>query len=269
MCTFLIIDASLSKLVLIAENLSHAFLYQNNYRLLLLDLYIFRKGPKGGKLYYDPNIMPPIIYALYVINMAVSITWTVLFDRQQLVASLVVIAMFPLTLWIMIFFACRALVNHGQELYNNGMRKEIWLLRILVHNALGIYATWTTIATLLSLAITLTYRGPEIANDISSTIALALLSGIALFYYVLDFCFIERYVRFLLTPYIVVPGALVGIITHNWDPTKRNFIFTAVLLGVTSVFGLIKLIITLYKSLYRPLFVAEKIQDSQDAKISV
>jgi hypothetical protein len=51
----------------------------------------------------------------------------------------------------------RSLDKAAPELVAQGRSKDIWWTRALVHNGLGIYATWTSIATLLNLAMVISY----------------------------------------------------------------------------------------------------------------
>ena len=219
---------------------------------------ICRRGPHKGYLYYDPGHVPGIVYFLYVSNMALNVSWLFIFDRQQILPALIVIALLPFSLYIMLFFTCKAVVDHGMALIEAGMKKEIWLTRILVHNAFGMYAAWTTIATLLNLAMVLTYYpGVDLAEDVASSISLGILAFELLFYSFIDFFLIDRYVRFLLTPYLVVPVALIGSIAKNWDITQRNSIITAALLAISGMILILKVSLIVWRQTERPVFNKE------------
>lgn len=110
---------------------------------------------------------------------------------------------------------------------------DIWLTRGLVHNGLGIYTAWATIATLLNLAVVISYSSHDIGVVTASIVALVLLTSKLVGFIVLDLLVLDRFSRFNFTPYIVVVVALSGSIANNWDPDTMLFAFTAFLLGLS------------------------------------
>jgi hypothetical protein len=60
------------------------------------------------------------------------------------------------SLYAAIFFATKNTYQAAPHLKNK--KWVVWLYRILVNNGLTFYATWLTCATLLNLAIAITYR---------------------------------------------------------------------------------------------------------------
>ena len=61
----------------------------------------------------------------------------------------------------------------------------------IVHNGFGIYATWTTIATLLNLAIFLTYN-EGVDQHIASTISLSVLALEIVAFAFIDNIYLEK-----------------------------------------------------------------------------
>ena len=220
---------------------------------------ICRKGFNDAYLYHDPEICPGIIYLLYVINMGLNITWLFLWDRQYFIPSFVVIALTPFTLFVMLVFSCRAVLKHGLELTKAGMKKEIWLIRILVHNAFGIYATWTSIATLLNLSIMLTHVSEiSLQKETSTTISLVILIVEILLFSFFDIILLDRYIRYLFTPYLVIPVALVGILVKNWSQDKRNSILTMTLLAASAILLAMKIVVMTWRSVKKPIFTEDE-----------
>ena len=66
-----------------------------------------------------------------------------------------------------------AIVISHRNIYNADQylkrRWVLWLYRILVNNGLCFYAAWLTIATLLNLAIAITYRWARKYKPLNST----------------------------------------------------------------------------------------------------
>ena len=216
---------------------------------------LFRKTDLGPA-YAHPSIISVPFCFVYFCNMCFNAGWMVLWDRQVLEAAFAFLFLIALTLYICLVLAYRGLDRNANSLMKQNRKKDIWLVRLLVHNGLGIYATWTTIATLLNLAIVITYRSnPAIKQDIASTVALGVLSLEIIVFLITDLTILDRYTRYTVTPYIVLIVALTGSITKNWTPGARNSIFTAVLLGVACCAAILKLFLIIWRHIRNPLYV--------------
>ena len=53
--------------------------------------------------------------------------------------------------------------------------------------------------------------------------------------------------RYMFIYYPAVVFILSGIIARNWDPTRRNMIFTAVLLALACVATVVKFVLMIYR----------------------
>lgn len=132
---------------------------------------------------------------------------------------------------------------------------DIWLIRGLVHNGLGIYATWTSIAALLNLAMVIAYsNGSDVSVSTASTVALAILTVEIAAFVATDLLFLDRYSRYTVTPYAVVVVALSGSISKNWQTGATNAIFAAVLLALGSLALVLKLAVTIYRHITQPRY---------------
>lgn len=218
---------------------------------------LFRKTRTGGYLYYEPPFMSPWLYIVYSINMCLNVSWVLLFSREMLWQALIVIILMALTLYICIFISARDLVKYGPELINLGQSHNIWLVRFLVHNAWGMYASWVTIATLLNLGIVFTYV-IGISQPIASTISLCILAIETVAYFWLDNFAFDRQLRYNVTPYIVLHVALIGSLSKNWDPTNCNTILTLALLVLGVSLTCVKIGLLIWRSVRNPIFEAEK-----------
>jgi hypothetical protein len=128
------------------------------------------------------------------------------------------------------FISYRHLDKHIEFLKKDGRKFDIWCIRIMVQNGLGVYAAWTTIATLLNMAMVMIYKGPnQVDNDVASTVALSLLVVELLGYTFADIVFLDRYTRYTVTPFVVVPIALGASLAKNYKAGSRNSIMTIVM----------------------------------------
>ena len=214
---------------------------------------ICRRVNNGPYIYMLP-IMSPFIYLVYTFTNVFNVAWLFAFDRQELIWALVTIAMIPFTLGICMFLSFKNLYERLAFLNKQGASKEVWFIRLLVQNGLAIYATWTNVATLINLAMVMTYRGSLSVED-ASTVALGILTFEILLWVLLENLVFDKYVRYTFSPYITLVMALSGVVAKNFDleMTERNSIFSLALL-VAAVFLLImKLIIMIYRHFKQPI----------------
>ena len=136
--------------------------------------------------------------------------------------------------------------RHQPVLAEFDHEREVWLIRILIQNGLALYAAWCTVLTLMNLAMCISYDD-DLAQDKSSTIALAFLAAEILVWFGVDNFVLDKFVRYTVTPYVAVIWVLAGITDFHYAPDKRNSIFTAVLLALTMAALVVKLILMMWR----------------------
>ena len=146
-------------------------------------------------------------------------------------------------------------------------------------NGQGIYATWTVIASLLNFGHALRFVA-GVPMDQVSRICLGLLIAVLIVYFILENTVFDKYIRFLLTPYIgksqqtmfdpnrwrfiililVVIWASIGIITkqNGKDGTAEEVpdqtkTLVKVVLGLACVFMALRTILVVVRQIKRPL----------------
>ncbi|XP_052803429.1 uncharacterized protein LOC128233673 [Mya arenaria] len=208
----------------------------------------------GSKYIYQLNILPPAFYVVFMLNNVIVTAWLFLWDRLYLNWALLDIAFTPFTLYICLIISFRGLYNNIQRLEENGASKEIWFVRLFLQNGMAFFATWVSIATLLNFAVVLTYYW-GVAMQASSSIVLGILCFEVIVWFILDHFVFDKYVRYTLTPYIVVVVALVGSYLKNYDldDNYRNSIFIVALLAFSSLVLLLKFVIMFVRARTRPI----------------
>ena len=144
------------------------------------------------------------------------------------------------------------------------------MVRYMVQNGLGMYATWVTIATLLNLGSVITYWG-GVPQSTSSTAMLSVLLAEALIYWILDNTVLDRWLRYMWTPYIVLHVALIGSLTGNWNLEKLNCRFTLGILCTGFTLTVIKIILVIWRWRTKPVFQDEtnsKVDPSKDVPLA-
>jgi len=199
----------------------------------------------GDNYIYQTDIIPPFFYVMFIVNNIVVVAWLFLWDRQWLNWALLDIAFTPVTLYICLILSFRGVYNNIAKFEQNGATKDIWFSRIFIQNGMAFFATWVSIATLLNFAIVLTYYWGLDDMQISSSIALGILGFELIAWFLLDHLLLDKFVRYTLTPYIVVTLALGGSFAKNFDldTNNRNSIMIACLLALAGVLLLAKLVL--------------------------
>ncbi|XP_066298659.1 uncharacterized protein [Branchiostoma lanceolatum] len=233
--------------------------------LLYVTSTIFRKTEEGY-VYIVSDLLPWYFFAAWYLNNICNIAWLFVFDGEYLVASACVIALIPFTLYVCLFASYRQVDKRGVWLTEN-LPWDLWLTRAFVHNGLAIYATWTTIATLLNLGIALIHTGGFDNSDVVTGLLAVLLVEVFV-WYVLENFVLDRYCRYNLIVWVVVIVALTGSLVKHWGPQKRNSIFTAILIGLTAFLYVIRLCLVVYRHLNKPLYKMFVLPTSEEVKNS-
>ncbi|XP_061569609.1 uncharacterized protein LOC133423450 [Cololabis saira] len=207
-----------------------------------------------GYVYCSPAVLPYGFFVSWCINLCFNIGWLLAWDRGMMIAALVLLILVIGTNYSMTFFIC-----HGLHIYGAWLKKyhrvELWLLRVLVQNGVMIYATWTTIATLINLTIVLTYDAKMSPTD-AATLSYSLLTVVLLVWFVLENSILDKHVRYICINYPVVLWALTGNLDKNYDSNSpsRNGIFIVALLALTSVLFVMRIILVVWKHIKQPLY---------------
>ncbi|XP_062584016.1 uncharacterized protein LOC134245778 [Saccostrea cucullata] len=233
---------------------------------------LFRKT-ENGPLYINPTLLPWTFFFFFIINMSLNLAWIFLFDREQMIIAFPVLFFIAFTLYVCMFISYKHLDKNIDFLRKVGRKVDIWCIRIMVQNGLAVYATWTTIATLLNMAIVMIYEGnPRIANEDASTVALAILAVELLGYTFVDIVFLDRYTRYTVTPWFVVPIALGASLAKNYKAGSRNSILTIVMISL-AVVCLVAKIFTLFwrelRSTTKSGLITESYDDLKKKKSNV
>ncbi|XP_068135704.1 uncharacterized protein [Hyperolius riggenbachi] len=207
-----------------------------------------------GWMYLKPNVFPVSFYIVWMLNNVCNIGWLFLWDRDLLIPALVFLGVIALTNHIVLFILHRALYLNGEWFYRQ-RKVDLWLIRVLAHNGIAVYATWTTIACLLNFAVALTYNG-NIPNSTSSTVCLSILAFEVVLWFILENFVLDKYVRYTLTVYPVVIVALSGALDKNYKDSSpdNNNIFIAVLLAVGCVMFAVRLGLVIWRHIKQPLY---------------
>ena len=191
------------------------------------------------------------VYIGYSIVNCINITWIYLWGNALIVPSCVLLFLFNASLYPTIGM----LFGYFYRVESEANKVDKWFTRILPMNGLCLYATWTTIASLLNLTIAV-QETTSLSETDSATISLSLLAAALLTYFILENTILDRFgFRYVFSVYPVVVWALAGALAVHWgvEGEERNSIYTLVLEVVAAVLFLLKFVLFGLYCKFRPI----------------
>lgn len=186
------------------------------------------------------------VYTGYAVVNALNITWIYVWGNAFVVAACVILILFNMVLYITIamqfgyFKLAQASINKVDTVFTYA----------LPMNGLCLYATWTTIASLINLTAAV-QTTTDVNPEDMATVSLSLLLGVLLLYFVLENTVLDNFgFRYVYSVYPVVIWALTGVLVAHWGNSgeRRNNIYTLILLLLTVVLFIVRMILV-------PLFI--------------
>lgn len=219
--------------------------------LFLMNIYFLSWLCRG--LYSSPAILPSVFFVSWIINLILNCSWLVLWDRELMIAALIVLALIAFTNYLLIYFSCVGLRAHGSWLKQHHP-KDLFCIIVLVQNGIATYATWTTIATLLNFTVVLNLASVSATNAATASLCILLLEVII--WFSVENFLIEKHVRYILSVYPVIIYALSGSLSKHYDSTApgRNVVFSVVLLVLACIVFVVRLTLVVWRHRTRPLF---------------
>ncbi|KAM4705000.1 uncharacterized protein WCC33_009831 [Rhinophrynus dorsalis] len=214
---------------------------------------LFRRN-KSGFVYLKPGIHTPEFFAVWILNNIINISWLFLWDQEILILGNVFLILIPITCILMLTISYRNCYKHGIWMSENS-RFDLWCIRILVHNGLATYTTWTCIATVINFGIVLKYY-VNIEDAVASNMVLCLVFFALLSWFFMETFVFEKYVRYTFTIYPVAIIASVGVFVERDHSAalSTNDIINIVIIGMSSFACLLRFTLLFSCDKLRPLF---------------
>ncbi|KAK8724118.1 hypothetical protein OTU49_011209, partial [Cherax quadricarinatus] len=231
--------------------------------LLLAQLYalilLCRKNAVGP-VYVTPSVLTSSFLLTYTFNLLANIAWLFVWDNELLVFSSALLWFVCLTNWMAFGMIHYSVYRHGPWMCRHA-KVDLWMYRVLWHNGMGLYTTWSTVDSLLNLGVALRYEAGMAMQNVVYVV-LASLSGIMIIWFILENTILDRFVRYTVTPYAVVVLALVGIYIQQYaEATTETGYFIVVLLGVSVFCFVARMGLVIVRACKSPLYVNNKIGD--------
>lgn len=209
---------------------------------------VYRKSEPNSRVYVQPVILNWLFYIALTLNYCLNTAWIFLWDKKLMVLASIFLFLIVFTGWLSFAVASirllltiqiasreldpHFLLNRGKQASEkrkggvsvNAIFKEIRLQRILIHNGMALYATWTTIASVSNQTITEIIGSkrlnvdylfmPKLLNaniafqyfgnyeaETTSLVCLAVLLIITIGWFILENTWLDLYVRYTLVQY--------------------------------------------------------------------
>jgi len=227
--------------------------------LLILVITLFLRT-RDGWLYLSPAIATPSVTGTLSINFILNLAWIFIWDRSYVNPSLTILASITLFLiaisniLVMIFMAKN--IGDNVEDFTRGAPLFWWgvTYRVIL-NGLGIYTTWTVIASLINLTTALVFAG-EVDQREACLAALSLLVIFHCTWFVVENFVVDFYARYILTPYLVVIWASNGIRIKKMDDPDvpqdiKDYVLAIMIIAILTF--VIRLALVIYRMLKKPL----------------
>ena len=117
---------------------------------------IFIKDKNGQPLFRSPVVLSPLFHLFITFNFVLNIVWLFIWDNQDFTGAFIGLFFMTAVLYVAIVISHKNVYDAQNEL--SSTKWVIWLYRIFVNNGLAFYATWITVATIINLAIAITYK---------------------------------------------------------------------------------------------------------------
>jgi len=213
-----------------------------------------------GRLYLSPAVASPMVTGTLSLNFILNLAWIFIWDRSYQTTGLIVLAsiflfLIAITNILVMAFMAKNLTDNASD-FTRGSPLFVWGVAYqVILNGLGIYTTWTVIASLVNLTTALVYVG-QVDQREAALAALALLVIFHCTWFVLENFVLDKYARYILTPYLVVIWASNGIRAEkSADPEVPQDVkdFVLAILIIATLTLVVRLSLVTYRMVRKPL----------------
>ncbi|XP_069122229.1 uncharacterized protein [Argopecten irradians] len=169
---------------------------------------------------YELPVYPSTMLALMAVNLFVHGGWLIAFDQYILEGCLILSIVLLVTLSVSLCLSYIHLHTLDTLMRRLQLGKDIWIIRILIHECLAFYGSLLTISTILNLCMCMTFRW-GIGHDLSCLIALSLMAAAMFTCSFLDIVMFYHYTQWTFSPYVVYIATVCGMLYRSYDLRLR------------------------------------------------
>ena len=227
----------------------------------------FQRSDKDEMLCTRPGPVPLNTMVFLVLALGMSAVWSAMMDKPNLWSySLLILLAVCTCAYLSLGTALHQLHRCHDYMYTHGYNAHTWLIRLFVHNAVGVYASWVTVMFLYYCTVML-HHYDKASGDVCRYLMVGLLAAFILIWFILDCFLIRAYSRGLVLPYVIHIIALGMIIRERRDDKDTPYLMATVVMVITIVFFLIKVAITIGSRLRPMMYEDRHVQRVQRVEI--
>lgn len=185
---------------------------------------IFRKS-SSDYLYKYPPVMHWLVYLNFSITNILHLICLTLWSRKLFGFATFYTAFMFISLYIAVTLSLFKLSDYQREMYYTEKTGDVWSIRILVQNGLFMYASWSFVMFLITLAVTLVYELNMSEINVHLIITGLLLVKIVVYFLIENYA-VYSYCKFVFTPWLVYGLFLLDLLVNppvNSSGSSRSF----------------------------------------------
>ena len=207
----------------------------------------------GYRMYEDPPFIPSAFIFQGLVCGVLNVIWLVLYTREKIVAAYVIILVYTIVKINMLGITSLSMNRFSKELADDGRKVDVWIVRFLVIEGVAIHAAWLTIATILNLSMVIQYEWEVLSVYETTLFSILTVAIMALIWFIIDLVFLDRYLRYAITPYII--GFIYyARVKRNTEYESDVFVINTVFIALLSIFFLVKVIVMSMRSSTRYVY---------------
>lgn len=191
-----------------------------------------------------PSVHNWLFFMLFTFS-SVSVTSSVLLRHRFLVAAQCS------TNALLYVFLCATLgtsfYRFDKMVNKNFPKFDFWAIQILIHNGLGLYCAWVSVASLLSINKALIYV-QDLTKPTAGSIILAILIIEVIVWFIVENTVLRRAAAYTVTIYPALIVALSGIVARNAS-SKQNQVLAIVALCLVVVMFIARIVMVVRRVL--------------------
>ncbi|KAG7159270.1 uncharacterized protein LOC121877691 [Homarus americanus] len=180
------------------------------------------------------------------VNLILNVGWLFAWDAVNATASFIILLLVAVTNIIAISLSAYSFARVASSLYQKS-KFHFWS-GILVINGMGLYVTWTIIAALLNVTIFFMYEVKVDSNGVCLGVLIFLLVSF-IFWFILENAVFTVFANPLLTHYIVLLWAIVGVYVEQKDSVSTEVSALMVtIIAASSIMLVARVVILVYRN---------------------
>lgn len=210
---------------------------------------------KEGKYVSEYDVISNDVFISYSLANIILTIWMQLLTRERIIFSSVA-SMFVFVLFVVaVARSCRHMFIHLDDLLKAGLGKEVWFVRVFLHNGLSCYALLVCQVMLENTVASLFYTY-DVRENIVSYASTATLALVILIMFWIDLAVFDNYMRYIIAPYMFYLYIIAGLFSKNYNPETHmdRSMFLMCLASCSCLVLLTKILVTIQRHKKYPLW---------------